>query len=186
MANAKLKNLDPVWQKHFKYDPAKAETAEQKQKDADLHFKTEESAASLRPRPPNIDPTDPQSVMDAAIARVKEIVNQPVPQIARTPDMRVSTYSPGWFHPGAIKPDFDNVDIRATQQCQYGSAPYVTSDLNPGVVFPGSQVEFNAMTKYFYEDRTLPKKRLTEAEMLDVNRLYRIIGRCEKMLPPNK
>jgi len=54
------------------------------------------------------------------------------------------------------------------------------------VVFPGSQVEFNAMTKYFYEDRTLPKKRLTEAEMLDVNRLYRIIGRCEKMLPPNK
>jgi hypothetical protein len=34
------------------------------------------------------------------------------------------------------------------------------------------------MTKYFYLDRTLPKKKLTEAEMLEINKLYRVIGQC--------
>ncbi|HTL99312.1 MAG TPA: hypothetical protein VL181_10960, partial [Holophagaceae bacterium] len=34
----------------------------------------------------------------------------------------------------------------------------------------------NPMTKWAYTDRTLPKKRLTDAEMMEVNRLYRIIG----------
>jgi hypothetical protein len=38
------------------------------------------------------------------------------------------------------------------------------------------------MTKYFYEDRSLPKKKLTEAEMLEINRLYRVIGQCEQQL----
>ena len=38
------------------------------------------------------------------------------------------------------------------------------------------------MTKYFYEDRSLPKKRLTEVEMLEINLLYRIIGKCEEQL----
>jgi hypothetical protein len=43
-------------------------------------------------------------------------------------------------------------------------------------------LEFNAMTKYFYTDRSLPKKKLTEAEMVEINRLYEIIGRCEQQL----
>ena len=38
------------------------------------------------------------------------------------------------------------------------------------------------MTKYFYTDRTLPKKKLSETELLEINRLYRIIGRCEREL----
>jgi hypothetical protein len=38
------------------------------------------------------------------------------------------------------------------------------------------------MTKYFYTDRSVPKKRLTEAEMLEINRLYRIIGHDEEQL----
>ena len=38
------------------------------------------------------------------------------------------------------------------------------------------------MTKIFYQDRSLPKKRLTEEEMLEINRLYRIIGRCTDQL----
>ena len=59
---------------------------------------------------------------------------------------------------------------------------YVTSDLNPGVVFVGRQLEFNAMTKYFYLDRSVPKKKLTQAEMVEINRLYRIIGHCEQQL----
>jgi hypothetical protein len=64
----------------------------------------------------------------------------------------------------------------------YASQPYVTSDLNPGVVFIGSELEFNAATKFFYLDRSLPKKRLTEAEMLEINRLYRIIGQDKARL----
>ena len=96
--------------------------------------------------------------------------------------MKVSEFSQGWFHEGATKPHFRTVDIRKTQEFPYDQSPYVTSDLNPGVVFVGRQLEFNAMTKYFYADRSVPKKRLTEAEMLEVNRLYHIIGRCEAQL----
>ena len=117
-----------------------------------------------------------------AISRVEHIVNQPVTRLKRTPDMNVAVYSPGWFHPGAITPDFDNVDVRKTQQLDYAGNQYVTSDLNPGVVFLGRELEFNPMTKYFYTDRSVPKKKLTEAEMLEINRLYRIIGRCNRRL----
>ena len=98
--------------------------------------------------------------------------------------MAVSTCSPGWFHAGAMKPEFESVDVRTTQDNQFDRRPYVTSDLNPGVVFVGSEIEFNPMTKYFYVDRSLPKKKLTEAEMVEINRLYRIIARCEEKLQP--
>jgi hypothetical protein len=40
------------------------------------------------------------------------------------------------------------------------------------------------MTKYFYTNRTFPKKKLTEAEMVEINRLYRIIGKSEQQLYP--
>jgi hypothetical protein len=117
--------------------------------------------------------------LDAAAARqrVIDIVNQPVTHLPRTAEAGI--FSPGWFHDGAIKPDFNNVDVRATQEFTYDSSSYVTSDLNPSEMFVGRDLEFNAMTKYFYTDRTLPKKRLSEAEMLEINRLYRIIGRDE-------
>lgn len=123
-----------------------------------------------------------QAEMDQAMAKVRQIVNQPVIRLARTRGMRVSTFSPGWFHEGAHKPDFNNVDVRTSQERIYDKHPYVTSDLNPGVVFIGSQLEFNANTKYFYTDRSVPKKKLTETEMLEINRLYRIIGQCEQKL----
>jgi len=123
-----------------------------------------------------------EAEMNDAIQRVQKIVNQPVTQIPRTEDMRVSTYRPGWFHDGAIKPDFNNVDVRASRETSYDKNQYVTSDLNPGIVFLGAELEFNPMTKYFYTDRSIPKKKLTEAEMLEINRLYRIIGRCEQEL----
>ncbi len=120
--------------------------------------------------------------MNDAIAKVKAIVNQPVGALKRTPGMNPSVSSPGWFHDGAIKPDFNNVDVRLTQETSHFNKPYVTSDLNPGYVFVGSHLEFNPMIKYFYTDRSVPKKKLTEAEMLEINRLYRIIGACEKKL----
>lgn len=120
--------------------------------------------------------------MRTALEDVRRIVNQPVEPLLRTEGMQVGTYSPGWFHEGAAKPDYNRVDVRKTQDLQYARHQYVTSDLNPGIVFRGSEVEFNGMTKYFYTDRSLPKKRLSEAEMLEINRLYRIIGRCEAEL----
>jgi hypothetical protein len=112
---------------------------------------------------------------DQAEQRVREIVNRPVKSMPRTDE--ASVYSPGWFHPGAITPDFEHVDIRQTQDLSYAKNTYVTSDLNPNEMFYGNDVEFNSMTKYFYTDRSLPKHHLSEDEMLEINRLYRIIGR---------
>jgi len=121
-----------------------------------------------------------QLEMTNAFQSVLQIVNQPVRAFARAPKMRVSTYIPGWFHPGATKPNFGTVDVRQTQELIYAKDQYVTSDLNPGMVFLGQELEFNAMTKYFYTNRALPKHKLTEAEMLEINQLYRVIGRCEQ------
>jgi hypothetical protein len=120
-----------------------------------------------------------ESEMNEAMDEVRAIVNQPVNPLRRTPEMQVSIYKPGWFHQGASKPAFIAVDVRRTQDTSYGQNEFVTSDLNPGLAWRGSEVEFNPMTKYFYTDRSLPKKRLTEDEMVEINRLYRIIGRCE-------
>ncbi len=122
--------------------------------------------------------------MDAAIHQVEKIVNQPVTAYRAAPDTQFSVFKEGWFHPGAMKPDFDKVDVRQTQETPYAKYPLVSSDLNPGIVFVGSQLEFNSMTKYFYTNRTLPKKKLTDAEMQEINRLYRIIGRCKHQLAP--
>ena len=121
--------------------------------------------------------------MDETIQKVNAIVNQPVTAVRRTTAMKVSTFQPGWFHEGATKPDFNSVDVRTTQDTgAYDNSPYVTSDLNPGLAFVGRQLEFNPMTKHFYTNRALPKKRLTEAEMVEINRLYRLIGKCEQEL----
>jgi hypothetical protein len=138
---------------------------------------------------PTSEPTPQASIdavqreLNAAVLQVKNIVNQPVTALERTPQMRVAIFSPGWFHPGAIRPDFNAVDIRSTQEtATYDRNEYVSSDLNPGVAFLGRELEFNSMTKYFYTDRSVPKKKLTEPEMLEINRLYRIIGQCEQRL----
>ena len=117
--------------------------------------------------------TDLNAEAAQARQRVVDIVNRPVEGVARTGEAAV--FSPGWFHPGAIKPDFGTVDVRATQEFPY--AGYVTSDLNPSEMFYGRDLEFNAMTKYFYTDRTRPKARLSQADMLEINRLYRVIAR---------
>jgi hypothetical protein len=180
MGNVKLKNLDPALQKHFHYDAAKAAAAEQKQRAGNTQYST----SATYPGDRIVDPNDPKSVMEDAIARVRAIVNQPVTRLALTPGMEVATFRPGWFHDGAAKPDFANVDVRATQEKTYDQHPYVTSDLNPGVAFRGQELEFNSMTKYFYTDRTVPKKKLSEAQMLEINRLYRIIASCEQKLDP--
>lgn len=123
-----------------------------------------------------------KSELETATDKVKAIINKPVVAYRRTPGMDVGVYSPGWFHEGASKPNFDTVDVRQSQELIYNKHVYVTSDLNPGMVFLGRDLEFNGMTKYFYTNRSLPKKRLTEAEMLEVNRLYRIIGDYQRKI----
>lgn len=110
---------------------------------------------------------------------VIKIVNRPVAAYARNPQFKVSIYSPGWFHEGANKPDFNTADVRQTQDLSFAKRKYVSSDLNPNLMFQGQDLEFNSATKYFYVDRSLPKRKLSEAEMLRINELYRIIGRCE-------
>ncbi|HEY1789517.1 MAG TPA: hypothetical protein VGJ73_15270 [Verrucomicrobiae bacterium] len=122
--------------------------------------------------------------------RVEAIVNQPVQAYRRDPGYEVSVYGPGgWFHPGAGTPDFNGVDVRKSQELTYTS-PWVSSDVTPGVMFRGSDLEFNAATKLFYTNRDLPKKRLTESEMLQINSLYRTIGHCQseinRLQPPTR
>jgi hypothetical protein len=116
-----------------------------------------------------------------AVTEVQNIVNQAAPVFPRTPGMRVWEYE-YWFHPGAEKPDFNTVDVRRTQEDLYANEDFVCLSAKPDVVWAGRDLEFNSMTKFFYMDRSIPKKRLTEAEMVQVNKLYRVIGRCEKEL----
>jgi hypothetical protein len=175
MANAKLRMLGAPMQQHFHYNAATADAAERKLKS--LHIQTPFPATQQ-----TINRFNAKIILDGAISRAKTIINQPVREFVRTSAVHVATFKTGWFHPGAIKPDFDHVDIRTGQETSYSQYTYVNSDLNPGVFFLGSELEFNAMTKYFYADRSLPKKKLTEAEMLEINRLYRIIGDCQALL----
>lgn len=115
-----------------------------------------------------------------ATQRVIMIVNQSVTHLRRT--VAAAEFPQGWFDPGAIRPDFARADVRQTQDLLYERYTYVTSTLNPTEMFFGSELEFNSMTKYFYVDRTLPKKRLTEEEMLEINGLYRTIARSNEAM----
>jgi len=142
-----------------------------------FHFATISPAASVEEQIATV-----KAEKDDAVFKVQHIINQPVTRLKRTPDMNVATYSPGWFHEGASTPNFDTVDIRTTQETPYEGHQYVNSDLDPNSVFLGHELEFNSMTKYFYTDRSVPKKRLTEAEMIQINDLYRIIGHCNQKL----
>jgi hypothetical protein len=144
-----------------------------------------ESSAQSQSATPGPKFASPKEEMDAAIARVKEIVNQPPPSQKDSfgiPGYVVKNAWAGWYSAGATKPDFNTVDVRKTQQLPYIKYTMVTSDLNLGTIYPASELEFNPMLKYFYTDRTQPKKRLSDSEMVEINRLYRIIGRCEQQL----
>ncbi len=117
--------------------------------------------------------------MNRAIESVKSIVNQPVLTMPVAEGMNVTHWSDTWFHPGATVPNYEKADITKTQELPYSHYEYVTSKLHPDVAYLGSDLEFNSLTKYFYTDLTVPKKRLTQSEMAKINRLYRIIARCQ-------
>jgi hypothetical protein len=117
--------------------------------------------------------------MNRAIERVKQIVNQPALSVPIKEGMNVTWWSDTWFHPGATVPDYGKVDITKSQEFPYSKCEYVASKLHPDTAFLAADLEFNSMTKYFYTDRSVPKKRLTRSEMAEINRLYRVIARCE-------
>ena len=117
--------------------------------------------------------------LDDAVARVNTIVNQEVPSVPLDRSLRLGDW---YFHDGATRPDFNTVDIRKTRETHYDDYAYIKWKGSDDVMWVGRDCEFNAMTKYFYIDRTKPKKKLTEAEMLEINKLYRVIGRCEQQL----
>jgi hypothetical protein len=176
LTNVNLKDAVPAAQKNSPADGAPA-TASQSQKAAGSPYSFRVGGTN---QPSRV--TDIKAELADAIARVKEIINRPVEGLPRKPGMSVATASPDWFRPGAAKPDFNKVDIRNTQEFPYEQFEYVTSDPNPNIVYSGPELEFNPMTKYFYTDRTTPKKKLNESEMLEINRLYRIIGQDEDRL----
>jgi hypothetical protein len=119
-----------------------------------------------------------------AIERVKQIVNQPAFSVPLTQDLNVTRWSDTWFHPGAKIPDYGNVDVSRSQQFPYSKYEYVASSLHPDIAFLASDLEFNEMTKHFYTDLSVPKKRLTRSEMAEINHLYRVIARCQADLGP--
>jgi hypothetical protein len=130
-------------------------------------------------QPPSANIAKAKQELDAAVERVVAIINQPVPSMARTAEMNAS----GWtFDADAIRPDFGSTDIRQTQETYYAQSKYITFEGHPELAWYGDDVEFNRMTKYFYRDRTVPKKKLTEEEMLEVNSLYRKIAKAELRL----
>src|SRR5262249_3295330 len=105
----------------------------------------------------SIDTNAVKTEIEGAIHQVEKIVNQTVPAYRLSEGMHYSVYKPGWFHEGATKPDFNHVDVRATREtANYEQHEYCTSDLNPGLVWRGRDLEFNSMTKYFYTNRTFP------------------------------
>jgi hypothetical protein len=120
----------------------------------------------------------------AALKRATEIINQEVPGVPVTAGMKLGDWRDGpWFHPGATTPDFLNVDIRPTQEnTNYAAYDYITSDFHKGIAYPADQVAFNPNTKLLYLDRTTPKKKLTEVEMIEVNALFHVMGKCAAMM----
>jgi hypothetical protein len=117
--------------------------------------------------------------LNDAVAKVRTIINQPVPFVEATPQMGLGY---GFFHEGAQRPDFNTVDVRQSQQDVYDSYTLISWEGNRDKAWVGTDIEFNPMTKMFYEDRSLPKKKLTSDEMIEIDRLYRIIGQCEQQL----
>jgi hypothetical protein len=152
----------------------------------------QETTSSPPPKDSNRQASQAAGSVDAtkaqlkdAIDHVNQIVNQPVPFVPRTRANwnQCAWFGDAWFHPGAITPDFANVDVRTTRETKnYEAYPFASSNFTPDRAFIASEMEFNSMTKFFYQDRSLPKKKLTEDEMLEIKRLYRIIARCSAHL----
>lgn len=119
-----------------------------------------------------------QTEYDLTTRRVQGIVNQTPPTVVPPRgSTEVYKYS---YHPGAIKPDFNVADVVTGREAWNGDFVYI--DTRPGVFYLSADCEFNPQTKYFYTDRSVPKKKLTDAENQEIVQLYRILGKDETIL----
>jgi hypothetical protein len=141
--------------------------------------------------PRKVAPTTPEGMlaeakaeMADAIAKVEAIVNQPPDSLPHDlGSVEGTIYKGHWKRGRKIKPDFDHVDVRLTQEFPYvEDNAIVTCDTTLGRIFASASLEFNPMLEYFYTSPTLPAKRLMPSEMDEINHLYRIIGKCERRI----
>jgi hypothetical protein len=65
---------------------------------------------------------------------------------------------------GANKPNYKRVDIRKTQDISYGKHEYVTSDLNPGIVFHGPKSNSILDRILLSADLSVPKNAFTKTK----------------------
>ncbi len=115
---------------------------------------------------------------ETAMEKVRLIVNQ-TPPVAPMPPRSAEIYHYG-YHPGALTPDYAHADLYSTRELWKGE--YVCMDTVPNVYYRSADCEFNPQTKFFFTSRDLPKKKLTDAEIAEVVRLYRIIATDERLL----
>ncbi len=124
--------------------------------------------------PPGAEAPVTRAQMEAAVQRAQAIVNQVPPTVTKPPGAQSWNYG---YHPGATKPDFNKTDIVSGRELWLHD--YIDMQGSPGVYYRGTDCEFNSQTKFFFTNRSLPKKRLTDAEYQELVRLYRFLGRCE-------
>jgi hypothetical protein len=122
-----------------------------------------------------------QQEMTQTVFRVQAIVNQ-VPATCSPPEPGEGSKIVG-LHEGAIKPDFNTVDVSKSQDAyEKYSERALSVEGAPNVYYLCKDCEFNIQLKYFYTRRDLAKKKLTTNEMQEINRLYRILGNDEKQI----
>ena len=113
---------------------------------------------------------------DRTTRQVQAIVNQTPPVVPKTAGAESYHYG---YHPGAEKPDYDAADSLQSKR-ELWKGEFVNMDDAPGVFYRSSECEFNPQTKFFYLNRSLPKKKLSDAEYHELTRLYHLLGQQEK------
>ena len=116
--------------------------------------------------------------MDAAMGRVRGIVNQTPPTVPKPP-ASAEVYHYG-YHDGALTPDYAHADLFSTRELWNGDYAYM--DTAPGVYYRSADCEFNPQTKFFITNRNVPTKKLTDAEITEIVRLYRTIAADQQLL----
>lgn len=206
VANAKLKKLDAALQEHFREQAAKSAVMEQKEKEA-AEYARSQNIATTNSAPIKVPDAldnqpliDAQAEIDSATAKIKQIANQPVAPVERANLTgywvnRGSKWIPGWAQQiidlmkGPPEVNFATADVRISQRSW---AQETTENPDNPVFFVGLKTEplfyraekvgFNLDLLRFYEDLALPKKQLTEDELIEINRLFRIIAKNKGVL----
>ena len=122
--------------------------------------------------------TAARNEMDTAMGQVRGIVNQTPPVVPKPPrGAQVKIYD---YHPGALTPDFAHADLYSTRELWAGD--FVCMETAQNVYYRSADCEFNPQTKFFFTARNVPKKKLTDGEIAEIVRLYRIIASDQRLV----